>query len=108
VDHAAPVSLTFDPEPGGESGLLQAFAVWQAQSVTGPYRVAKPASGPEREDAMVLIKRVMLAAAMSLLSEGAIAGVMPADQHPDGKPPTQQAQDDHGATVADAAGSKTR
>ena len=27
---------------------------------------------------MVLIKRVMLAAAMSLLSEGAIAGAMPA------------------------------
>ena len=36
---------------------------------------------------MVLIKRVMLAAAMSLLSEGAIAGVLPGP--PAGKTPAQ-------------------
>jgi hypothetical protein len=37
---------------------------------------------------MVLIKRVMLAAAMSMLSEGAIAGVLP--EPPAEKTPAQQ------------------
>lgn len=56
---------------------------------------------------MVLIKRVMLAAVMSLLSEGAIAGEAVAPS-PDKEAVVQQVQGEHSAPIADAAGPETR
>lgn len=55
---------------------------------------------------MVLIKRVMIAAAMSLLSEGAIAGVMP--EAPASKAPAQPAHAEPAPATADAATPETR
>jgi hypothetical protein len=55
---------------------------------------------------MVLIKRVMIAAAMSLLSEGAIAGVMP--ETPSGKTPAQPTHAEPAPANADAATPETR
>ena len=49
---------------------------------------------------MVLIKRVMLAAAMSLLSEGAIAGSMPVAPS-DKAPPPERAQHRDSAAPGD-------
>ena len=51
---------------------------------------------------MVLIKRVVLAAAMSLLSEGAIAGVGPAAPS-DTFPPSERPIDGQSAAPSDAA-----
>jgi hypothetical protein len=56
---------------------------------------------------MVLIKRVMIAAAMSLLSEGAIAGVMP-ETPSDKTLSAQQAQGEPTAAPVDAARPETR
>ena len=56
---------------------------------------------------MVLIKRVVLAAAMSLLSEGAIAGVGPAAPS-DKVPSAERAIDGHSASDSDAALSQNR
>ena len=57
---------------------------------------------------MVLIKRVVLAAAMSLLSEGAIAGVTPTTTSTKA-PPVQPTLDERRATAeGDASTQETR
>ncbi len=76
------------------------------RKVRGPI-VAERAFGQYREDAMALIKRVVIAAAMSLLSEGCIAAEAPTERARDTQT-VHSEQVAHAAQSDAASGSQSR